>query len=58
MPQILAETRREILHDAVHRGWLRHIHHDQRTEEGEQPAARIQTFHSREHRRERGRGQP
>jgi hypothetical protein len=47
MPQILAETRREILHDAVHRGWLRHIHHDQRTAEGEQLAARIQTFHSR-----------
>jgi hypothetical protein len=47
MPQILAETRREILRDAVHRGWLRHIHHDQRTAEGEQLAARIRTFQSR-----------
>lgn len=47
MPQILAETRREIIRDAVHRGWLRHIHHDQRTAEGEQLAARIQTFHNR-----------
>jgi hypothetical protein len=47
MPQILAETRREIVRDAVHRGWLRHIHHDQRTAEGEQLAARIRTFHHR-----------
>ena len=47
MPQILAETRREIVRDAVHRGWLRHIHRDQRTAEGEQLAARIRTFHSR-----------
>jgi hypothetical protein len=44
MSQILAHTRREILHDAVHKGWLRHIHHDQRTAEGEQLAARIRTF--------------
>jgi hypothetical protein len=47
MAQILAETRREILRDAVHRGWLRHIHHDQRTAEGEQLAARIRTFQNR-----------
>jgi hypothetical protein len=47
MTQILADTRREILHDAVHRGWLRHIHHDQRTAEGEQLAARIRTFQNR-----------
>jgi hypothetical protein len=47
MPQILAETRREILRDAVHRGWLRHIHHDQRTAEGEQLAVRIRAFRSR-----------
>jgi hypothetical protein len=46
MPQILAETRRQILRDAVHRGWLRHIHHDQRTAEGEQLAARIRNFHN------------
>lgn len=47
MTQILADTRREILHDAVHRGWLRHIHHDQRTAAGEQLAARIRTFQNR-----------
>jgi hypothetical protein len=45
MTQILDHTRHEILHDAVHNGWLRHIHHDQRTAEGEQLAARIRTFH-------------
>jgi len=44
MTQILAHTRREILHDAVRNGWLRHIRHDQRTDEGEQLAARIRTF--------------
>jgi len=44
MPQILADTRRQIMHDAVRRGWLRHIHHDQRTAEGEQLSARIRTF--------------
>ncbi len=44
MPGILDKTRHEILHDAVHRGWLRHVHHDQRTAEGEQAAARIHSF--------------
>ena len=47
MTEILADTRQEILRDAVHRGWLRHIHHDQRTAEGEQLATRIRTFQNR-----------
>ncbi len=47
MPQILAATRREILRDEAHRGWLRRVHHDQRTVEGEQLAERIRTFHNR-----------
>lgn len=47
MAQILADTRREILRDAVHRGWLGHIHHDQRTAEGDELAARIRSFQSR-----------
>jgi len=47
MAEILADTRREIMHDAVHRGWLRHLHHDERTAEGEQLAARIRTFQHR-----------
>lgn len=47
MADILAETRSEIMRDAVHRGWLRHLHHDQRTAEGEQLAARIRTFQRR-----------
>jgi hypothetical protein len=44
MPGILDRTRHEILHDAVRRGWLRHVHHDQRTAEGDQAAARIHSF--------------
>lgn len=44
MAGILDRIRHEILHDAVHRGWLRHVHHDQRTAEGEQAAARIHSF--------------
>jgi hypothetical protein len=44
MPRILDSARHEILHDAVHRGWLRHVHHEQRTAEGEQEAARIRGF--------------
>jgi hypothetical protein len=47
MAEILTDTRREILRDAVHRGWLRHLHHDQRTAEGEQLAVRIRTFQNR-----------
>lgn len=44
MPRILEDTRREMLHDAVHRGWLGHLHHDRRTADGELLAARIRTF--------------
>jgi hypothetical protein len=44
MPGILDRTRHEILTDAVHRGWLRHVHHDQRTAEGDQAAMRIHSF--------------
>jgi hypothetical protein len=44
MPRILAETRREIVHEAVHRGWLGHLHHDRRTDDAEQLAMRIATF--------------
>jgi hypothetical protein len=44
MPGVLEQTRAAVLHDAVHRGWLRRLHHDQRTEAGEQLAGRIRTF--------------
>jgi hypothetical protein len=35
-----------LVRDAVHRGWLRHLHHDQRTPEGEQLAVQIRSFRS------------
>jgi hypothetical protein len=37
---------RSLLRDAVRQGWLRHLHHDQRTPEGEQIAGRIRQFRS------------
>lgn len=44
MAKVLKHTRAALVHDAVHRGWLRHLHHDQRTAAGEQLAARIRGF--------------
>jgi hypothetical protein len=35
-----------LVRDAVHRGWLRHLHHDQRTPEGDQLAVQIRSFRS------------
>lgn len=32
------------MHDALRHGWLRRLHHDQRTETGEQLAGRIRRF--------------
>jgi len=47
MPQLLADTRREVIRDAVHQGWLRHLRHDQRTSEGDKLADRIRAFQRR-----------
>jgi hypothetical protein len=44
MADLLADTRRELIHDAVRRGWLRRLHHDRRTSEGERLAERIRAF--------------
>jgi hypothetical protein len=44
IPQALGAARAALIGDAVHRGWLRRLHHDQRTEAGEQLAARIRFF--------------
>lgn len=41
---VLDHTRAALVHDAVHRGWLRRLHHDQRTEAGERMVARIRRF--------------
>lgn len=37
-------TRSAIVHEAVHRGWLRHLHHQERTGEGEELAQKIRAF--------------
>lgn len=44
MPDVLDTARKEILHDAVSRGWLHRFRHDQRTDVGEQMALRIRHF--------------
>jgi hypothetical protein len=47
MPQILAGTRRELIRDAVRRGWLHHVHRDRRTTEGDRLAERVRIFQRR-----------
>jgi hypothetical protein len=44
LPHTLDKTRSAIVHDAVHRGWLKHLQHDERTEQGEAVTERIQAF--------------
>jgi hypothetical protein len=44
MSGVLDRTREALVHDAVHRGWLRRMHPDQRTDAGEQLAIRIRSF--------------
>jgi hypothetical protein len=44
MPKVLSRARDAIIHDAVNRGWLHRLHHDQRTDAGEQLATRIRRF--------------
>lgn len=44
MPAVLERTRAALVHDAVHRGWLRYLRPDQRTDAGEQLAGRIRAF--------------
>jgi hypothetical protein len=44
MPGILDDTRGALVHDAVHHGWIRHLHHDERTDEGDQLAGRLRAF--------------
>lgn len=41
---VLDRTREELIGDAVHCGWLHRLHHDQRTEAGEELARRTRAF--------------
>jgi len=40
----LDETRKVLIRDAVHQGWLRHLRHDQRTAEAEELAGHVRFF--------------
>jgi HAMP domain-containing protein len=40
----LDETRKVLIRDAVHQGWLRHLRHDQRTAEAEELAGHVRSF--------------
>jgi hypothetical protein len=44
LPDTLDKMRTAVIRDAVHRGWLKRMHHDERTEEGEQVATRARAF--------------
>jgi hypothetical protein len=43
---VLDKVRAELIHEAVHQGWLRRWHHDQRTPEGDALARKLRAFHS------------
>jgi hypothetical protein len=51
----LDDTREALVREAVHQGWLRHMHHDQRTPKGDDLALRVRSF-SRELRRLKAEG--
>jgi hypothetical protein len=40
----LDDTREALVREAVHQGWLRHMHHDQRTREGDDLALQVRSF--------------
>lgn len=41
---VLDGTRKALIGDAVRRGWLRHLRHDQRTSEAEELAGQLRSF--------------
>jgi len=44
LPAGLAEVREELVRDAVHRGWLRRLHHHERTRAGEELVGQLRAF--------------
>jgi hypothetical protein len=42
--RVLDETRKALIREAAHQGWLRHLHHDQRTPKGEELAGHVRSF--------------
>jgi hypothetical protein len=43
---VLDKVRADLVREAVHQGWLRRWHHDQRTPEGDQLARKLRAFRS------------
>jgi hypothetical protein len=41
---VLDDTRKALVHEAVHQGWLRHLHNEQRTPKGEDLARQVRFF--------------
>jgi len=41
---VLEDTRKALVHDGVARGWLRRLHHDQRTPAAEELATQVKAF--------------
>jgi hypothetical protein len=44
LPAGLAQVREELVRDAVHSGWLRRLHHHERTAAGEELARQLKAF--------------
>jgi hypothetical protein len=44
LPAGLAQVRDELVRDAVHRGWLRRLHHHERTAAGEELTRQLKAF--------------
>ncbi|MGD0245249.1 MAG: hypothetical protein ABSB59_33680 [Streptosporangiaceae bacterium] len=44
LPAGLAQVREEVVRDAVHQGWLRRLHHHERTRAGEELAGQLRAF--------------
>jgi hypothetical protein len=44
LPAGLAEVREGLVRDAVHHGWLRRLHHHERTKAGEELASQLRAF--------------
>jgi hypothetical protein len=57
LPAGLAEVREGVVRDAVHRGWVRRLHHHERTEAGEELAGQLRAFRQELRSARAGRGQ-
>lgn len=45
LPSVLIKVRSALVGEAIRQGWLRRLHHDKRTAEGDELARRIRSFY-------------